>query len=951
MIIRFNKLSSKFMAVCAVFIAISTSLLWLYVSTLRESIREVSSELVGSSFLRTLETTLLQVSMHRWYESRRFMGEKEASAKLKETEDSGDFAVSRLLSIWEDHDDVLKFSPDDLAIRNRQHFTVASLIAQWSRLKGMSARGVARKYGHVAIGDEYTYEDIDQAHVELIRHINVMIVHTGDSSRLNLDSDLDARYMVDLVLSGLPGIQARLQEVAVFVSGVKVQRSVSADQKKTAAILASLLQEVDIPRVKNSASSAISEDRFFYGISPLLKNVTESGLEKTTAAIDDLTDLLQEIADYNLDSDGVVAPSTRGDALERSKASEKKTELPAYDSILENAIDQSYIFHSQAFDRLDDMLATRMASIKEKMTNTIAVTVIFFAIAMVLAMVLTLSVIRRIARLSKATENMAEGKRNDRIPYAEGQDELVVLGESFNVMADKVSKLHDEVVEKNAKLTEYNANLNSQVNARTREIKCILDNVSSGFLMIDVNGSVLPGFSKSCRSLLGESVTPGADLLALLGLKKQDEFSIYSELISQSFENDLPTEMTIGQLPKELTIAGKTISLSASLAVNEHTAAVESILLSFSDVTERRSLEKKNQETQILIRILKNIDIFKKYISDVKYLLEAARQAYCLNDLDVMRGAIHTLKGNSSTVGLKDVADFAAVAEDCYAISLGDFDEIERLIQDFLKKHFDVLGVSWTVDEEAKVAISVSELDSLVGQVSELLDGKEGHSAVTNFMSDWAVKKQYVSASSLMGNLSEYASEIASKAGKICQINVLGGNTMVDKKTMGQPIGSLIHVVNNAVDHGIEMPSVRTQVGKQPCGQIEISFIETISFWTITVKDDGAGIDLTRLTQKAIQSGAVTKQAVDKMTNEEMARLVFVPGLSTAKQDDTGGTIHSVSGQGIGMAAVESTATGLGGKIDIKTCSGKGTSTVISIPKNKGKISPIAKSGVLKLAI
>ena len=139
----------------------------------------------------------------------------------------------------------------------------------------------------------------------------------------------------------------------------------------------------------------------------------------------------------------------------------------------------------------------------------------------------------------------------------------------------------------------------------------------------------------------------------------------------------------------------------------------------------------------------------------------------------------------------------------------------------------------------------------------------------------------------------------------------------------------LPHMLRNALDHGFE---ARGERGDKPeMGTLTLTFEEAPSAWTLTVSDDGRGINTEQLRQKAIERGLLRKD--ERLSEDQLAQLIFLPSLSTASE------VTDISGRGEGMAAVAETIKNIGGQLSVRTALGKGTSLVIYLPKRAGRLA------------
>ncbi|MBT0729463.1 chemotaxis protein CheA [Rosenbergiella nectarea] len=165
--------------------------------------------------------------------------------------------------------------------------------------------------------------------------------------------------------------------------------------------------------------------------------------------------------------------------------------------------------------------------------------------------------------------------------------------------------------------------------------------------------------------------------------------------------------------------------------------------------------------------------------------------------------------------------------------------------------------------------------------------------------------------------------DLAAKLGKKVELTLQGGSTELDKSLIERIIDPLTHLVRNSLDHGVESAEKRRAAGKSAEGNLVLSAEHRGGSICIEVTDDGAGLDLERIYQKALSSGIAVH---DSMSPEEIAQLIFAPGFSTAEQ------VTDVSGRGVGMDVVKRNIQDMGGHVEIATQPGKGTTIRILLP-------------------
>jgi two-component system chemotaxis sensor kinase CheA len=178
----------------------------------------------------------------------------------------------------------------------------------------------------------------------------------------------------------------------------------------------------------------------------------------------------------------------------------------------------------------------------------------------------------------------------------------------------------------------------------------------------------------------------------------------------------------------------------------------------------------------------------------------------------------------------------------------------------------------------------------------------------------------------VMDNLPRTARQIATRLDKRVEVEIVGAELELDRSILDRLGEPLLHMLRNAVDHGLETADVRTAAGKDPVGRIFIEARRKKDCIVIDVGDDGRGIDLESVRQRAIDAGLLYADLADDLPPEEIASFIFKPGLSTKDE------VSDVSGRGVGMDAVKATIESLGGTVELRTELGRGTTTTIVVP-------------------
>jgi two-component system chemotaxis sensor kinase CheA len=168
--------------------------------------------------------------------------------------------------------------------------------------------------------------------------------------------------------------------------------------------------------------------------------------------------------------------------------------------------------------------------------------------------------------------------------------------------------------------------------------------------------------------------------------------------------------------------------------------------------------------------------------------------------------------------------------------------------------------------------------------------------------------------------------DVALGCGKEVTIEMEGKETELDKTIIEAIKDPLTHLVRNSVDHGIELPAERVRWGKDRAGRLILRAFHEGGQVNIEISDDGAGLNVERIYQKAVERGLITAEQASRMTEREVFNLIFLPGFSTAEK------VTNVSGRGVGMDVVKTNVERIGGTVDVQSTLGQGTTVRVKIP-------------------
>jgi two-component system chemotaxis sensor kinase CheA len=225
-----------------------------------------------------------------------------------------------------------------------------------------------------------------------------------------------------------------------------------------------------------------------------------------------------------------------------------------------------------------------------------------------------------------------------------------------------------------------------------------------------------------------------------------------------------------------------------------------------------------------------------------------------------------------------------------------------------------------------QIAQRLREARLVDGVAEELAEATTHLGRVASDLQAEVLKARMLPIEHLFSRFPRYVRDLARRAGKRVELVLEGQDTELDRSVIEQIGGPLMHLVRNAIDHGIEPPEERERAGKPAAGRLCLAAFQEEEGIVVVVEDDGRGIDTDRVRQKAVALGILSPEAAGRLSEEEAVELIFHPGLSTAQ------AVTEVSGRGVGMDAVRAGVQALGGSVEVETRRGQGTRFLLRLP-------------------
>jgi len=221
----------------------------------------------------------------------------------------------------------------------------------------------------------------------------------------------------------------------------------------------------------------------------------------------------------------------------------------------------------------------------------------------------------------------------------------------------------------------------------------------------------------------------------------------------------------------------------------------------------------------------------------------------------------------------------------------------------------DILAGRTDPDTLHALDVSVNQLDLLVSDLQNAV-----------------MKTRMQPIGRLFQKYPRIARDLARQLGKEIELVISGEETEIDKTMIDDLSDPLIHLIRNAVDHGIESPDDRVAAGKKSAGTIQLSAKQEGDHILIIIADDGRGMSPEKIRAKAVEKGVISAEEANSLDDRQSLNLIFLPGFSTAEK------VSDISGRGVGMDVVRTNITKLNGTIDVHSEVGRGTNFIISLP-------------------
>lgn len=246
-------------------------------------------------------------------------------------------------------------------------------------------------------------------------------------------------------------------------------------------------------------------------------------------------------------------------------------------------------------------------------------------------------------------------------------------------------------------------------------------------------------------------------------------------------------------------------------------------------------------------------------------------------------------------------------------VDIAKLDELMNIVGELVQSHSSISALATTMRNESFSRIGVE-----LGKAAKVLERRLAD------LQKGVMEIRLVPVGQLYEKMSRIVRKISREQGKKVELAFLGSETELDKLLVEDISDPMMHIIRNAIDHGIEMPEQRLKVGKSERGLIRISSYQKGNSVIIEIEDDGNGIDVESIKNRALEKGLV--KDISNINDKEALDIIFLPGFSTAE------SVSEVSGRGVGMDVVKNNIAAISGTVDVETTPGLGSRFIITLP-------------------
>ncbi|HEY6561617.1 MAG TPA: ATP-binding protein [Polyangiaceae bacterium] len=552
--------------------------------------------------------------------------------------------------------------------------------------------------------------------------------------------------------------------------------------------------------------------------------------------------------------------------------------------------------HTVAVALLAYSLAAENAAVKDVQRRTLWISAsIACGLTLLLLGVARLTITRPLNKLMRAARRLEAGGQTD--VDVRSNDEIGVLAAAFRSMATAIR------------------NREESIQAKSRDMRLVLDNVGQGFITLNERAEMSSERSRVVDDWFGPPAETMrfSDYLQRIDTRSAEWFDLAWDAL---IEDVLPFEVSVAQLPSVLAHEGRTFELAYRPIFERE--RLHKMVVVITDATERVQRERSERAQLEMMSIFQKLfadrAAFDDFFAEATRLVESIVTSDGRDGVELKRD-VHTLKGNCALFGIQSVTAFCHELEDRMNECLRALDTQEREALQSLWKDVARVRAQFGSTDHEQIQLSKEEHSAFLEDLRRRVE----HRALEAACASW----KYESAASRLVVVAEHVQALGTRLGKPhIDVHCEPTRLRLPPRKWRAFWSVFAHVVRNVVDHGVEDGNARRAAGKPERAQIALSIQHQAGCVTLTVQDDGPGVDEARITERAQRLGLPHGSRV------ELLQALFANGVSSRSE------ATSTSGRGVGLGAVRHVVDQLGGRIEVQSEPGRGVRFQFVFPED-----------------
>ncbi len=497
---------------------------------------------------------------------------------------------------------------------------------------------------------------------------------------------------------------------------------------------------------------------------------------------------------------------------------------------------------------------------------------------------------------------------------------------------EKLSNRMDRILHQGDRQQLKVLKLTEELELKNKKISLLLDNAGQGFLYFNKDMIIGSEYSKGAIRILGDNIV-GKDITTLLYPNNSAKQLFVKETFALILsESAIMQPILLSLVQKEFEINSLFIEVEYKILDEEN------FMLILTDLTSAKELAQKIKDEQQILKMVVEIVTTKDQFMEIKHdylnMTEHIQSFKSIEKLSDLRREIHTYKGLFAQKEMLNIVKKLHDYETIIDISITK-NELDKRLVDMTSLDMSnwldldinivkqILGDNY-FDKNNLIAIDKDRIKSLYLKVIDYF--KTNNNADTESIVKDLKEFQYHNIKIFFRPYEKLVEQLSVKLNKSINPLLLKCEDIYISNEYQPFFNSLVHIFRNSVDHGIEIPEDRLEIGKDASGTIVCDISKNNNSLNINIYDDGKGIDIKIISMLAVKKGIYTNEEISKLQEQDILLIIFEDAFSTSD------TVTDISGRGVGLASILSELNKLDGKLIVNNDFGKGIEFKFTIP-------------------